>query len=118
MYKIDGTTISLVRGDSLATELTLKRKTTGETYTPVQGDVIRFAMKRNVLNVDMTAYVDKDPLIAKTIPIATMLLEIEPEDTKELPFGEYVYDIEITFANGDVDTFIHDARFKILPEVE
>ena len=47
-----------------------------------------------------------------------MVLRINPADTKALGFGEYTYDIEITFANGDVDTFIHEARFILAPEVE
>jgi hypothetical protein len=46
-----------------------------------------------------------------------MILELDPEDTKPLPFGSYTYDIEITFANGIVDTFICEARFILTPEV-
>jgi hypothetical protein len=46
-----------------------------------------------------------------------MILHLEPDDTKGLGFGEYVYDVELTFANGDVDTFINNARFSLVPEV-
>jgi uncharacterized membrane protein YkoI len=46
-----------------------------------------------------------------------MILELEPSDTKILDFGSYVYDIEITFKDGTVDTFITEANFKITPEV-
>lgn len=51
------------------------------------------------------------------IPIDTMKLAIKPEDTKNLAFGKYVYDIELTKANGEVDTFITKAVFKITEEV-
>jgi hypothetical protein len=47
-----------------------------------------------------------------------MLLVIYPEDTKELEFGSYVYDIQLTKANGDIDTFITASKFKITAEVE
>ena len=40
--------------------------------------------------------------------------------TKEhylLPFGKYVYDIELTKATGEVDTFITKAILKLTEEV-
>ena len=46
-----------------------------------------------------------------------MILELEPNDTKTLDFGSYVYDVQITFADGRVDTFITEAVFKLTPEV-
>lgn len=115
MYEIDGTTISLTRGDTFIATLSLDKG--GATYTPVQGDTIRFAMKHNVLNVFKTDYIDKDPIIEKNVPIDTMILRIDSEDTAKLPFGEYVYDMEITYANETVDTFISEATFNLLPEV-
>ncbi len=80
-----------------------------EIYTPVNGDRIRFAMKQN--------YSSSRVLVNKSIPIDTLILHLEPNDTKKLTFGDYVYDIEITFANGDVDTFIR-GELKLEPEVE
>ena len=114
MYKIKGKTIYLVRGDTFQTQVVIKQN--GTTYTPVQGDVIRFALKRNKFNHDRTQYLDKEPLILKRIPNNTMILELEPSDTANLDFGEYHYDIEITMANGRVDTFISDSIY-IQPEV-
>ena len=111
MYEITGTTIRLTRGDTFKTVVGMKWKGTGEDYTPVEGDVVRFALKRSV-------YDHGEPIIEKTIPHDTMLLQLQPSDTKQLSFGSYVYDIEITFANGDVDTFIQEAKFELLPEVD
>ena len=42
MYKIDGNTIKLTRGDSFYTLVTMKRKDTGAEYTPQDGDVDTF----------------------------------------------------------------------------
>lgn len=108
-YSINNKTkkISLVRGDTL--RLQVEVLIDDEPYTPVSGDKIRFAMKQS--------YSSSKVLIHKDIPIDTLILHLAPNDTKKLPFGDYVYDIEITFANGDVDTFIR-GEFKLDPEVE
>ena len=70
------------------------------------------------MNSKKTAYRDSEPVINKQIPIDTMLLEFDPSDTKSLDFGDYVYDIEITFEDGSVDTFINNAALIIKPEVD
>ena len=61
---------------------------------------------------------DTECLILRDIPIDTMMLVLNPEDTKELEFGSYVYDIQLTKANGDVDTFITASKLKLTAEVE
>lgn len=108
MYSINGTNIRLTRGDTLKVLLDLYQG--DEQYTPQEGDVIRFAMKKS--------YADAEPLISRTIPNDTLLLHLEPADTKELSFGSYLYDIQITLANGDVDTFIKEAHLELTPEVD
>ncbi len=116
MLEINGTKISLTRGDTLRALLSLFKD--GSEYTPEEGDTIRFALKHRDMNSGMTDFKDKNPLIVKEIPTDTLEFVLDPEDTKNLQFGKYVYDIEITFANGDVDTFIPNATFEILPEVD
>lgn len=108
--------IRMTRGDTLRVLVTMKRD--NEDYTPVAGDEVRFALKRPKMTSGNKEYVDQDPLILKDIPIADMILELEPEDTKPFSFGEYVYDIQITFADGTVDTFITSTPFVLTPEVE
>ena len=39
-------------------------------------------------------------------------------DTADLNFGKYVYDIQLTKANGKVDTFITKATLKLSEEVD
>lgn len=101
--------IYLTKGDTFLSTVTAKRKNTGETYVPVEGDVVRFALKK--------AYTDSESLVRKVIPIDTMLLRIDADETKNLPVRSYVYDIEITFVNGEVDTFIR-GNLILLNEVE
>lgn len=108
-YSINNKTkkISLVRGDSL--HLKVNIYINQELYTPENGDRVRFAMKQS--------YQSNKVLVHKNIPIDSLELHLEPSDTKKLAFGKYVYDIEITFDNGDVDTFI-SGEFELTPEVE
>lgn len=106
---VSGTDIELTRGDTFKRTLVLA-DAEGNPFVPAEGDEIRFALKRKVK--------DEAILINKVIPNDTLVLKIEPEDTKNLAFGDYVYDIQITYSNGDVDTFITVSKFKITEEVE
>lgn len=101
--------IRLTRGDTAKIAITINIDE--EVYVPVDGDSVRFAMKK--------AYRDQEPiLVEKDIPTDTMILHIEPDDTKSLPYKKtYVYDVQITFANGDVRTFI-SGELELLPEVD
>lgn len=109
MQKISGTKIMLTRGDTLKAHVSMIKQD-GSEYVPQEGDSIRFAMKKS--------YSDSSVLVEKTIPNDTLLLHLEPNDTKLLEFGSYVYDIELTYSNGDVDTFIDRSVFELTEEVE
>ena len=99
-YSVQGTTITLTRGDTFMALISITQSD-GAQYLPVEGDSIRFAMKRS--------YEEEEPLLVKDIPIDTMKLILEPGDTKTLMFGKYVYDIQLTKVTGEVDTFITNA---------
>ena len=107
-YSVSGTMITLTRGDTFSALITITDLNDNQ-YIPMNGDRIRFAMKND--------YNDETPLLIKEIPIDTMILTLNPEDTKHLPFGKYVYDIELTKATGEVDTFITKAILKLTEEV-
>lgn len=117
MFTISNNAITITRGDSGIAEITLTTAE-GEQYVPQEGDSIRFALKSNKFTPKMTEFIDSEPLIEKSIPITDLNLRIYPNDTKDLPFGSYLYDLEITFADGYVDTFINCADFRIVPEVD
>ena len=114
--KVDGTSVYLTRGDSLLLQIGIT--VNQQEYTPAAGDTIVFALKRDKMNSNRSAYIDAEPLIEKSSPYDTCLLTLDPSDTAELPFGNYVYDVQITFENGRVDTFINNAKFYLVPEVE
>ena len=106
-FTITENDITLVRGDYFPCTVSMEKN--GEPFTPATGS-LRFALKKSYRDPD-----DK-VLINNTIPLDTMLLELEGDDTKSLKFGEYVYDIEYTDAQGRPDTFIR-GKFIIEEEV-
>lgn len=108
MVKVEGTTITMTRGDTARISVFIT-DAEGEPYDPGEQDVVRFAMKKD--------YKDEQPLLLINIPVDTMELVINPEDTKNLSFSSYVYDIELTKEDGTVDTFIDRAKIKITEEV-
>lgn len=107
-YSINGTTITLTRGDSMTVQISIS-DAYGNLYTPQEGDSVIFAMKQS--------YAEANPVLLKEIPTDTLKLTINPEDTKKLPFGSYVYDVHLVKASGEVDTFITEATIKIAREV-
>ena len=114
--KIEGTTVYLTRGDTFVATVAIKNAD-GSAYEVQNDDIVRFALKSAKMRAGNTDFVETQPLIQKTIENATLRLEIAPNDTKKLPFGMYKYDLELTKAGGDVDTFVNNADFHIMPEV-
>ena len=118
MYSIipteTGANIKLTKGDSFYCQIGIKQDgdshsdgNIDDNYILQEGDVVRFSMKKT--------YSDRRILIDKIIPNDTLILHLAPEDTKRLDIGAYVYDVELTFANGDIDTFIQ-GKIILTPE--
>lgn len=103
--------ITMTRGDTFARTLVLKKN--GQTYTPENGDVIRFAMANTYKGKE-----GYELLLEKIIDNNTLLWKIEADDTAELPYGKYVYDLQITYADGTVETFANMKVFQLTAEVE
>ena len=110
MVTVVNNTITLVRGDTVEIPVTLRLRN-GEEYVPSEGDVIRFALK--------DGYGDDVPvLIHKVLPNDSLILRLESCETKEIMAKKkpYVYDVELTTANGYVDTFVRGI-VNVLEEV-
>ena len=113
MLKVKGKKVTHTRGDTADLLVTiLKEKPDGnkEPYIPEEGDEVRFALSDH--------YDDDNPLIMVDIPIDTMILHLDPEDTEPLEFGEYVFDCQLTTSDGYVDTFIDKGTWVLTEEVE
>lgn len=121
MLKIDDNmNIELTRGDTLVLDVEPMKLTppvppatepTWEPYVPQEGDVIRFAVSKGY-----KSETDYELQFKVTVPNDTLRVTAGPDKTA-LDYYEYNYDVEITFADGTVDTFIR-GKFKITGEAE
>jgi hypothetical protein len=108
MYSIKNNNIILTRGDSFLADLVIYNPD-GTVYEVEEDDQIIFALKR-------TPY-DRKPYLTKEIDHEEMKLLISHDDTKNMEFGDYLYDIRLVKESGHVDTFITEGKFTLSLEV-
>ncbi len=109
--KVSGTDLSMIRGDSESIILSLKKD--GNMIPFNQGDTVYFTVKQS----STTEKIALQKIITEFDEDGNCIIEIEPEDTKELSFRSYVYDIQLTDSNGRVTTIIPCSKFVITEEV-
>ena len=112
--------ITLTSGDTMTLTVSLLKEVppvppatepTVEPYVPTTDDVIRFAVSKGYIGS-----LDYDLKFAKEIPNDTLTFTCLPTETA-LYCDTYNYDVEITHADGCVDTFI-SAKLTITGEVK
>ena len=107
--------ISITRGDSAQIMLTIRDRVTGRPFVPGPDDRLTFTVKRELS--------DDIPLVVKTLDNGIVrreqdcLLVLAPEDTAQIPFGTYRYDVELVLASGYTDTVIPPSPFIVTGEV-
>lgn len=90
-------------------------RVTGKLFVPGPDDRLTFTVKRELS--------DEAPLVVKTLENGIVcreqecLLLLVPEDTAQLPFGAYRYDVELVLASGYTDTVIPPSLFLVTGEV-
>lgn len=106
MLKIDGTTITLTRGNTLT--LTVGMKKNNQTYVMQEGDNVRFA-------VSIGHKGDAGYKLIKVIeiPADTLTMTMTATETEALTKSMYCYDVELTYADGTVDTFISGVLYMV-----
>lgn len=106
----NGNVIKITRGDTLT--LTVNLTKAEQPYTPIADDSIRFALA--IGYVGQSGY---RLILTKDIPIDTLTFTLSAEETQSLVYPKYNYDIQITHADGCVDTVI-SSTMVMLAEVE
>ena len=102
-------TIHLTRGDTARCAIgQVVNTVTNTNYTPSAEDTVTMTIKKTVLQAD--------PCVHLIVP-GGEVLHIKPEDTKEMAFGKYVYDVQLTTEDGDVYTIVPPTTFDLLKEV-
>ena len=108
---INGTDLQMTRGDTESVDVYCINESS--VLIPlVYGDIVYFTVKESVD--------DEDEIIQKIVSSfaeGKASITIEPEDTDKLSYGTYVYDVQITKADGTVKTIIAPSEFVIGPEV-
>lgn len=99
--------IQLTRGDTARLTVPIT-DSTGQPYTIKADDVLTLTVKKE--------YEDEEALIEKKVTGGNSF-HIKPEDTKELEFIKYKYDVQLTTADGDNYTVLADKTFTITREV-
>ena len=108
MVRINGKTITMTRGDSLHAVVNMVNMD-GTPFVPAEGDIVLF--------VANTTYGGTSTLIEVEVPHDTLTLNLEPEDTADLEIGNYVWEMKLIKADGDVDTFIDKGTLRLDQEV-
>ena len=98
--------ISITRGDSAIFALTVK-KADGEPYKISEGDTVIFTVKKSTLD---------DKIITQK-KVVKGVITLNPDDTKNLEYRTYYYDVELTQADGFVSTVISPHKFIVEQEV-
>ena len=108
---VSGTNLYVTRGDTGAIRIAVS-DAAGESVPLEDGDVIeltvreRLGASEKMLYKKVTEFIDGKALIT-----------IQPEDTSNLKFKTYVYDIQLTRANGQVKTIVKPSKFVVGSEV-
>lgn len=106
MLNVSGSDIQLTRGDNGYFNIEIRLED-GSTYQRQDGDKLIFTVKRSY-NSDFE-YIEKE--------IEGLALILTPQDTNELDYGTYWYDIELTTADNATYTVVGPARFIMREEV-
>ena len=91
--------ITITKGDSLPLTVSLTKNNV--PYDPVEGDVLRFACSKGY--VGEAGY---KLILTENIPTDTLTILISASRMDALFNGLYRYDVELTHADGQVETVI------------
>ena len=106
MLNIDGTNIELTRGDTARIQVDIIDN--DEPYEIKVSDTILMTIKKKACQEKV--YLQKKANI-------NGVFTIYPEDTKNMFFGEYEYDIQLEMNPLEVYTIIPVSKFTILKEI-
>ena len=106
MFSVQDNNIAMIRGDSGIFKIDVI-DVAGNAVALDDNDVLTFTLRRAT----------RSPTIVLQKTITDGTLTINPSDTQDMPFGSYVYDVELKRADGYTDTIIPPHEFLLLEEV-
>lgn len=102
MLKISNNKITIYKGDSGSFAAGAYDET-GTPYEMKAGDSLTFKVRADK---------DSEPIFTK--PVSEGNVTITPEDTADMDYGEYIYDLVLTTEQGTVDTVIGRELFEVI----
>lgn len=111
MLEIDGNAIRLTRGDTAYLEVPILIQQEDGTTIPYdlgEADILTLTVKKTTS--------DKESIIKKE-NVGSNNFHIKPEETANLEYGRYLYDVQLTTESGDVYTVIVPTPFTLTQEV-
>ena len=106
--------ISMVRGDTLALSISGIKNTDGTEYTLKSTDVVYLDVKKYA--TDKTAVFRKSVTAAEYVDGA-LPITILPEDTVDLPCGDYYFDVRLFMDDDNIYTIIPQSKFRIVQNI-
>ena len=112
MITIDETNIAITRGDSAYIQFNITDMS-GNPITLTENDIVRSQVRKKPNDGDLI--IDGD--IIRNNLENTIIWHIRPEDTKDCEVGNYYWDAQVEYPNGDIFTFVPVSKFRLLSEV-
>lgn len=108
MFSIDSNnTIHLTRGDSASIAITINNELTHSAYEMAETDILKMTVRKSLTS----------PILFQKTVHGSNTIKIEPTDTEDFKFANYLYDVELSTVDGDVYTIITPSTIEICPEV-
>lgn len=99
--------VRLTRGDTAELEVTIS-KADGSAYEMQPDDKLIFSVKKTIKSAEYDV---------QKIVTGSNVIHIDPADTANMAFANYLYDVELRTAAGAVYTVIPPTGFEIATEV-
>ena len=102
--------IEIIRGTTYIRSLVITDADTDEEYILADDEKLIFGVK---MNAESTEYNIQKTLTSADRTDSGYLIELSPEDTQDLPFGHYHYDVGLQCADGNYYMIIECSKFNI-----
>lgn len=106
--------ITIVRGDTLTLSISEIKMSDGSAYALKDTDIIYLDVKKSPS--DKTAVFRKSVTAADYVE-GVLPVTILPEDTVDLPPGDYYFDVRLFMDNDNIYTIIPMSKFRIVRNV-
>lgn len=110
--EVAGTDVTMIRGDSESMLVSMKKKKTKEKVPFIEGDTVYLTIRDQLTSKDQIFQ-----QIITEFDEGNAFFVFNPADTNDLRPKDYIYDVQLTAADGTVTTVIKPSTFTIEGDV-